>query len=111
MTYSKFSVFIFTILILNSISATQAQNWPNWRGPLGDGTSVETNLPIKWDSITKVVWKSPVPGIGHSSPIIWEDKLFTMTAMPETQEKLLLCYDCNNGKLLWQRTVLRIYMR
>ena len=107
MTNFKFLIFILTLLIVNSTSVTQAQNWPNWRGPNGDGTSIETNLPTKWDSITNVVWKSPVPGIGHSSPIIWEDKLFTITALPETQEKLLLCYDCKSGNLLWQRTVLK----
>jgi len=107
MTNFKFLIFILTLLIVSSISVTQAQNWPNWRGPNGDGTSIETNLPTKWDSITNVVWKSPVPGIGHSSPIIWEDKLFTITALPETQEKLLLCYDCKSGNLLWQRTVLK----
>ena len=107
MTNFKFSIFILTLLIVSSISVTQAQNCPNWRGPNGDGTSIETNLPTKWDSITNVVWKSPVPGIGHSSPIIWEDKLFTITALPETQEKLLLCYDCKSGNLLWQKTVLK----
>jgi hypothetical protein len=84
----------------------QAQNWPNWRGPNGDGTSSETNLPVKWDSRTNVVWKSPVPGIGHSSPIIWGDRLFLTTALPETQEKVLLCYDKKSGQLLWQKTVI-----
>lgn len=54
-----------------------------------------------------VVWKSPVPGIGHSSPIIWDDKLFITSALPETQEKLLLCYDVNSGRLLWKKTVLK----
>ena len=94
-------------LAATSLSVTQAQNWPNWRGPNWDGTSTETDLPVKWDPETNIVWKSPVPGIGHSSPIIWEDKLFITTAMPETQEKLLLCYDANSGKLLWRQTVLR----
>jgi outer membrane protein assembly factor BamB len=107
MTNYKFLILILTLLILNSRSVTLAQNWPNWRGPYGDGTSMETNLPTMWDSITNVVWKSPVPGIGHSSPIIWEDKLFTISALPETHEKLLLCYDSKNGKLLWQKTVLK----
>ncbi|MDA3817038.1 MAG: PQQ-like beta-propeller repeat protein [Prolixibacteraceae bacterium] len=107
MTNLKFIIFIITLLTINSIAETQAQNWPNWRGPNGDGTSAETNLPVKWDSITNVIWKSPISGIGHSSPIVWEDKLFTITALPETQEKVLLCYDCKNGALLWQTTVLK----
>ena len=51
--------------------------------------------------------KFAVPGSGHSSPIVWEDKLFIVTAKPETQERILLCYDSNNGKLLWQKTVLK----
>ena len=54
-----------------------------------------------------MIWKSPVPGIGHASPIVWEDKLFTVTAFPETQEKVLLCYDSNSGKLLWQRSLIK----
>ena len=107
MTNFKYLIFNLTLLIVSFNSVIQAQNWPNWRGPKGDGSSIETNLPIKWDSITNVIWKSPVPGVGHSSPIIWEDKLFTMTALPETQEKILLCYDCKNGNLLWQKTVLK----
>ncbi|MCF8378782.1 MAG: PQQ-binding-like beta-propeller repeat protein [Bacteroidales bacterium] len=107
MTRHKFLVSKIVILLLASFSAINAQNWPNWRGPNGDGTSIETNLPIEWDSITNVFWKSPVPGIGHSSPIIWEDRLFTMSALPETNDKILLCYDSNNGKLLWQRTVVK----
>jgi len=107
MTNSKYLNYILAMLMVSSLSGTQAQNWPNWRGPNGDGTSNETNLPTEWDSITNVVWKTPVPGIGHSSPIIWEDKLFTTTALPETQEKLLLCYDCKSGHLLWQKTVLK----
>ena len=85
----RFQVINLIFLIVISFSATQAQNWPNWRGPSGDGTSIETNLPTNWDSTTNVIWKSPVPGTGHSSPIIWEDKLFTITALPEIKEKRL----------------------
>ena len=102
----KFLSFIFLLLIINSMSVTHAQNWPSWRGPNGDGTSVETNLPARWDSITNVVWKIPVPGKGYSSTIIWRDNLFLTTALQETHEKVLLCYDCKSGMLLWQKTVL-----
>jgi outer membrane protein assembly factor BamB len=104
---SKILSVIIVSLILTSLSVTQAENWPRWRGPNGDGTSSETNLPTQWDSITNVLWKSPVPGVGHASPIVWGDRLFTITASPETQEKMLLCYDCRNGNLLWQKTVIK----
>jgi outer membrane protein assembly factor BamB len=107
MTNYKYLNYILTLWMVSSLSLTQAQNWPNWRGSNGDGTSIETNLPTEWDSIKNVIWKTPVPGIGHSSPIIWEDKLFITSALPETNEKLLLCYDCKSGHLVWQKTVLK----
>ncbi len=101
----KISKFIILLIICSSQFIT-AQNWPGWRGPNQDGTSAETNLPTKWDSITNVLWKIQVPGIGYSSPIVWEDKLFIFTALPELQERVLICYNSNTGKLLWQKTVL-----
>jgi outer membrane protein assembly factor BamB len=107
MTRIKYFSFISTWLIINYLSITQAQNWPGWRGPNGDGTSIETDLPVKWDSVTNVVWKSKVPGIGYASPIVWGDKLFTVTALLQSQEKVLLCYDCKNGDLLWQKTMIK----
>jgi outer membrane protein assembly factor BamB len=97
---------IILFFILSSISVCQAQNWPGWRGPNGDGTSMETDLPVRWDSVTNVVWKTPVPGKGYSSPVIWKDKLFITTAIIESHEKVLLCYGSKSGKLLWKKTVL-----
>ncbi len=96
-----------TTLLLASVSVIQAENWPRWRGPNGDGTSSETNISTQWDSITNVLWKSEVPGVGHGSPVVWEDRLFLISAQPQTMEKLLLCYDCKNGNLLWKVTVLK----
>ena len=107
MTYLKLLKIIVLLLITNFILESQAQNWPCWRGPNGDGTSIETQVPVHWDSVTNVVWKSKMPGIGYSSPIIWEDKLFTLSALPETEEKVLLCYDARNGNLIWQKTVIK----
>jgi hypothetical protein len=103
----KLLFFTHLFLIINTTLLTQAQNWPGWRGPNGDGTSKETKLPVQWDSVTNVLWKSKVPGIGYSSPIIWKDKLFTVTALLETQQKVLLCYNSNTGDLLWERIVLK----
>lgn len=90
----------------SSPTNTLTENWPSWRGPRGDGTSSETNLPTHWDSTKNVLWKTPVPGIGHASPIVWGNRLFTVTALPESQERILLCYDCKSGKLMWQVTVI-----
>lgn len=105
MTNLKLLRFVLLMVTTLLYSAAQSQNWPCWRGPNGDGTSSEMNVPVKWDSITNVLWKSKVPGTGHSSPIIWDDKLFTLTAFTETNEKALLCFDSKNGDLLWQKTI------
>jgi outer membrane protein assembly factor BamB len=107
MAVTRYIRSILFLYIINASGFTQAQNWPCWRGPNGDGTSIETNLPSRWDSVTNVVWKIPVPGTGYSSPVIWKDKLFLVTALNETLEKVLLCYDTKKGDLLWQKTVLK----
>jgi outer membrane protein assembly factor BamB len=95
------------ILLFLLTANANAQNWPCWRGPNGDGTSKEINLPVKWDSVTNVVWKITVPGKGYSSPVIWKDKLFLSSAIQESQEKILLCFDTKSGKQLWQKTVVK----
>jgi hypothetical protein len=87
-------------------SAAGSENWPCWRGPRLDGTSLETNVPVHWHATSNVSWKAVLPGVGHASPIVWEDRVFTVTALIERQERALLCLDRNTGRILWQRTVL-----
>lgn len=103
----KFNAFLILLSILNCHNQAYGQNWPCWRGPNSDGTSSETNLPVKWDSVTNVLWKIVLPGTGYSSPIVWNDRLFLTTAFIETQERVLLSYNCETGDLLWKKTVLK----
>jgi outer membrane protein assembly factor BamB len=84
-----------------------AANWPQWRGPNGDGISPETNAPVKWNASENVAWKATIPGEGHSSPVVWDHSVFLTTALPDSQERLLLRLDARAGKILWQRTVVR----
>ena len=56
--------------------ALGAQHWPNWRGPAGSGVSTAANLPVTWSDSQNVAWKSPIRGIGISSPIVWGDQVF-----------------------------------
>ena len=88
----------------------KAENWPAWRGPRGDGTSLEESVPIEWNGETgdAVVWKVPLRGIGHSSPIIHGKNLFVTTCDLESQQRLLLCFDTETGKQLWERIVLEV---
>ncbi len=83
-----------------------AENWPCWRGPRGDGTSLETVVPLHWNATSNVVWKTELTGFGHASVIVYGDRVFTLSARTETRERLLLCLDRNSGKILWNRTVL-----
>ncbi|SVC85539.1 uncharacterized protein METZ01_LOCUS338393, partial [marine metagenome] len=84
-----------------------AENWPGWRGPRGDGTSTDKNVPTQWNSSENIAWKVAIPGKGHSSPVIWEDKVLLLSCLPEKEERVLLCLDRRNGKTLWQRTILK----
>ena len=56
-------------------------NWPQWRGPEGAGVSAEKNLPEDWSETKNVRWKTPIPGKGHSSPIVWGKRVFLTTAV------------------------------
>src|SRR5262245_45357500 len=99
-------------LILGSLvlaHVAQAENWPGWRGPRGDGTSLETNVPIHWNGETgqHLLWKTPVPGSGHSSPIVWGDRIFLVGCVDQTTERILASLDRKTGKILWKQTVIR----
>ncbi len=94
------------VLLIQWTGLAQAENWPGWRGPRGDGTSPDRNAPTEWDPAT-ALWKTELPGAGHASPIVWGDRIFTVTALPATQERVLLCLDRDTGHLLWQQTIVR----
>jgi outer membrane protein assembly factor BamB len=89
-------------------AAAETENWSGWRGPRGDGSSLETNVPTEWDGASgqNIAWKTPIPGTGHSSPIVWGDRVFVVSCLSDTQERVLLALDRKSGKLLWCTTVL-----
>jgi outer membrane protein assembly factor BamB len=98
---------ILTCLAFLCIPApTLAENWPGWRGPRGDGMSLETKVPLRWSSTENIRWKTPIPGKGHSSPIVWGDRVFVTTCLEKEKQRLLLSLNGRDGKLLWQRVVL-----
>lgn len=93
------------VAVASSASTALAENWPCWRGPRGDGTSLETHIPRDWSSTSNVIWKTELPGVGHASPIVWNDRIFTVTAVPQEQARVLLCLNRRDGKIQWQKTV------
>jgi hypothetical protein len=84
----------------------RAEDWPCWRGPRGDGTSAESGLPTRWGPSENVAWKVPVPGKGHSSPIVVGERVLLTTCLEKEGKRCLLCLDRRDGRTLWNRTVL-----
>lgn len=80
-----------------------AANWPSWRGPNGDGTSPERNVPLSWSATENVRWKMELPEPGDSSPVVWEDKVFITQAREATGGRTVMCFNRRDGKLLWQQ--------
>jgi outer membrane protein assembly factor BamB len=114
---------------LISVGQIFAQNWPGWRSD-GRGISPEKNLPLKWSENEGVMWKTPIPGAGHSSPIVWGNRVFVTTGVaedpnvetfkggifmggdrrrPDESEYAyrVICIDADKGDILWSKAVAR----
>ncbi len=79
-----------------------ARYWPRWRGPSGQGVVEGTGYPDRWSATTNVLWKRPVPGRGHSSPIVWGDRIFLTTSRDRGRRVSILSFRRSDGALLWQ---------
>jgi outer membrane protein assembly factor BamB len=93
-------------------AATRADNWPSWRGPDLNGVSKETNLPVQWSDTKNIAWKLPMPGMGGSTPVIWNDRIFLTSEDPKSKSVVLVCVS-TAGKELWTKTLgapLKFYM-
>ena len=116
------------VLAVALTAAAAAENWPQWRGPQGQGISSETQLPSEWGPNRNIAWKTPLPH-GYSSPIVWEDRIFLTTALegdvvpgvvPESvrieqphpdsvsgdrkHTLKVLALDTKSGKVVWEQT-------
>ena len=89
------------------LTSARAADWPAWRGKLGDGTINDKKAPVAWELPKDLVWKTPIPGKGHASPIIVGNRIYQVTAIEEKAERLLLCIDRATGKELWRKVVLK----
>ncbi len=79
-------MFALMVELGPSVAVAADQNWPAWRGPLRNGVAPGANPPVEWSETRNVVWKVPVPGRGSSTPILWGDQVFLLTAIPEGVE-------------------------
>jgi outer membrane protein assembly factor BamB len=123
------TLLLFFSLLSTSVRADERlDNWHQWRGPRADGTAPHGKPPLKWDDKTNIRWKTPLPGLGSSTPIVWGDFVFVLTAIetgreaaagdlprpaPDLPKKttpprtyhqfVVLAVDRNTGKVRWQR--------
>ncbi|HJP95558.1 MAG TPA: PQQ-binding-like beta-propeller repeat protein [Pyrinomonadaceae bacterium] len=120
----RLTLFIFFLLFAATVA--HAQNWPQFRGPNATGIAEGPNQPVKWDtsSSLNVRWKTPIPGLSHSSPVVWGNKVFVTTAVNSVKDETryglfgdvepvkndpqhawkVFAIDKLTGKILWERT-------
>ena len=94
-------------LVLLTVTVARAENWPQFRGPTGQGHSGETGLPLHWSDTDNVAWKTELPGHAWSSPIVWENHVFVTTATDEGASCRVLALDRTSGTILWNKEVFR----
>ena len=118
--YSAVAAALFTSAI-GAASPEAERNWPQWRGPNANGVSMQANPPLEWSETKNVKWKVEVPGRGSSSPIVWGDRLYLLSAVPSNvpvaashnprggvnprvpHKFMVYAIDRQTGKTVWER--------
>jgi len=90
-------------LTMFAIAVVRADNWPQWRGPLLNGVSSETNLPVKWTADANVAWKLPLPEWSGATPIVWGDYIFLNVAQGSALS--LWCVDRRGTTVAWKASL------
>jgi len=90
---------------LVGVDGEGARYWPRWRGPSGQGYVNGTNYVDTWSDKENVKWRVTVPGAGHSSPIVWADRVFLTTATNDGAKMSMLSYRRSDGRLLWETVI------
>lgn len=96
---------LLAVLALAAPAAAAADtNWPRLRGPDGVGVApADAAVPVKWDA-SSVVWKTDLPGVGQSSPVVWGDRIYLTSSKDDGRERVVFAVDRQTGKLLWERS-------
>jgi outer membrane protein assembly factor BamB len=115
-----------TLVCIFTLTSTQAQNWPSFRGIHASGVSEGGQTPTSWDGVksTNIEWKTPIPGLAHSSPVIWGNRIFITSAINTEQKAAfgtrsgsndpvpesmryswrVYCLEKNSGRVVWEKT-------
>ncbi len=85
---------------------SSATDWPGWRGPTHDGIAAPgQNPPTSWNETRNVLWKTSIPGRGHSSPTVVGNRIYLSTADEEKEIQSVICFDGKTGKQVWKTDV------
>ena len=98
----KTAVVIWAVSLLPAAWAKGQENWPRFRGPNGQGSSACKSVPTRW-SQEDVQWRVTLPGGGHSSPVVWGNRVFVTCADAKESKGLVVCVNASNGSRLWRR--------
>ena len=112
-----FHTILFTARLAGTVAGAEL-NWPQFRGPHGDGSSAATHVPVNWSETDNIAWKVAIPGRGRSSPVVLGDRLWLTLAVergvvrtnigPDDMQRAehvsleAVCLDWANGKILWR---------
>ena len=94
------ATILISALVAGEALANDDLNWPEFRGPRGNGVSTSTGLPTTWSETNHVVWKTEIKGRAWSSPVIWGSQIWLSSATPDGRELYALCVDRETGKFL-----------
>ncbi len=101
--------FILSILVVLLVLAPslRGENWPCFRGPGRQGMSQEKGVPTEWSATSNVRWKTEIPGVGWSSPVVFADRIFVTTATEGGESLHLIRLDRRSGEVVWDREIAR----
>src|SRR2546425_1162624 len=96
------------LLLVLAFSVQAAENWPQFRGPTGDGHSEAKGLPLTFSETEHVKWRTPIHGKAWSSPVIWGSQVWVSTATEDGTELSAVCVDKETGRVLRDKVVFRV---
>ncbi|PQO47262.1 PQQ-binding-like beta-propeller repeat protein [Blastopirellula marina] len=94
-----------TLAVVCSSFAFAEEGWPRFRGPNGSGIAGPIDLQLPFAAADDVCWKAELPGVGNSSPVIWGDRIFLMSAEKDGSFVYALCVDAKSGETLWKKNL------
>lgn len=98
---------VIVVVLVCLALGSRAENWPSFRGPTRQGMSTERNLPVHWSAESNVLWQAAIPGLGWSSPVVWEDRVFVTSATENGTSCRVISVDAKSGNILWDKEVFK----